>query len=275
MEHSAAGLIRDYLQGEKAPLVKKVEIAKEKPAVAILDGVGGTVDNTVGSTDNGMLNGAPSMSASAMYADTNVKLSVAATIQEWLETDDLDDSETLADRLFMLMVGIADANQDGELDDDEQAVLESALEAAWDYLSSKGVSEEDCSMLLNDWDDSAAMRVVDLVASKMPDGDDASDDDMDGFAFGADAQESTFDEANMKDGEKKKEEDGVAMDAVYKKTMVIRQGKKVRINKRVSGTVRLTAKQKIGIRKAQMKSHSSRATIRRLKSKTIGKRLGL
>lgn len=274
MEHSAAGLIRDYLQGEKAPLVKKVEIAKEKPAVAILDGVGGTVDNTVGSTDNGMLNGAPAMSASAMYADTNVKLSVAATIQEWLETDDLDDSETLADRLLMLMVGIADANQDGELDSDEQAVLQSALEAAWDYLSSKGVSEEDCSMLLNDWDDSAAMRVVDLVASKMPDGDDASDSDMDAFAFGTDAQESTFDEASMKDGEKMKE-DGVAMDAVYKKTMVIRHGKKVRINKRVSGTVRLTAKQKIGIRKAQMKSHSSRATIRRLKSQTIGKKLGL
>lgn len=271
MEHSAAGIIRDYLQGEKAPLAKKVEIAKEKPVVAILDSVG----ETVGKTDNGMLNGAPAMSSSAMYADTNVKLSVAATIQEWLETDDLDDSETLADRLLMLMVGIADASQDGELDDDEQAVLEAALEAAWDYLSSKGVSDEDCSMLLNDWDDSAAMRVLDLVASKMPDGEEASANEMDDFAFGTDAQESTFDKANMEGDDKVGEKDGMAMDAVYKKTMAIRHGKKVRINKRVSGTVRLTAKQKIGIRKAQMKSHSSRATIRRLKSRTIGKKLGL
>ena len=72
-----------------------------------------------------------------------------------------------------------------------------------------------------------------------------------------------------------KEENEPAFDAVYKKKLVIRGGKKVRINKRVSGTVRLTAKQKMAIRKAQRKAHSASALMRRMKSMRIRRRTGL
>lgn len=71
-----------------------------------------------------------------------------SAIQQWAETDDLDAGETMANRLMGLFVGIADANKDGELDDDEQEVVEAALSAAWDYLESLGVAEEDISALL-------------------------------------------------------------------------------------------------------------------------------
>lgn len=195
----------------------------------VLDGV--TLDET--------------MSPMAAFDMAQTRMDVAASIQSWLETNDLDEGEGMADRLFSMMVGIVDANQDGELDDDEQMVLSSALESAWSYLEKFGVAEDDISALLNDWDNDAAERVYDLLVSAVPMGDDA-DADMDGFAF--EDQSAVFDSA------------------VYKKVMAVRGGKKVKINKRISGTVRLSAKQKVAIRKAQMKARSAGAKARRARS---------
>ncbi|MGS0741336.1 hypothetical protein ACVBEF_05830 [Glaciimonas sp. GG7] len=192
----------------------------------------------------------------ADYAATHIALTTAATLQEWLETDDLDEDESMADRLLANMVGIADANKDGELTEDEADVLETALEFAWDYMEEKGVSDEDCSKLLNDWDDAAAERIRDLLAASLADGDDAAMADIDNFVFGDEASDA-------------------ALDAVYKKRMVIRKGKKVRINKRVSGHVRLSAKQKVSIRKAQRKAHTAGATMRRMKSMRLNRKMGL
>ena len=162
-----------------------------------------------------------------------------------------------------MFVGIADSNKDGEITDDEQAVIEVAMNAAWDYLLAKGVSDDDCSALLNDGDNDAAERVRDFLADKLPEGDDA-DDEIDDFVFTAEDQEPLLDSVS-----------DAILDAVYKKTFAIRRGKKVRINKRVSGTVRLTAKQKVAIRKAQMKSHSAAAQMRRMKSMRIRRKSGL
>lgn len=254
MSHSAAGLIRNVLgvSGERDSGLSPTQI---NSIATVINQAGATLDSATEDADSGTIN------AASMHADIDIKLKVASTIQQWVETDDLDDGESLADRLLMMMVGIADANQDGELDDDENAVLEAALEYSWDYLAEKGVSDEDCSLLLNDWDAEAATRISDMVVSSLPDGEDASDADVDSFAFGDDDQASAF--------------DSVTLDAVYKKMMAIRHGKKVRINKRISGQVRLSAKQKVGIRKAQMKSHSAKAVMRRMKSRTLGRRMGM
>ncbi|KJV08053.1 hypothetical protein [Methylocucumis oryzae] len=46
-----------------------------------------------------------------------------AAIHTWLETDDLDDNETFADRLFALFVGIFDINKNGELDENESEIF--------------------------------------------------------------------------------------------------------------------------------------------------------
>ena len=85
-------------------------------------------------------------------------------------------------------------------------------------------------------------------------------DEVDAFAFDAEAQEPLMDSV---------------LDAVYKKRMVIRAGKKMRINKRVSGTVRLSAAQKIAIRKAGMKSRSASARMRRMRSMSKRRKMGL
>lgn len=198
----------------------------------------------------------PALSGADDYTLRDIKLSAIAVVQQWAETDDLDDGESYADRLMAMFVGIADANHDGDITEDEQGVLEVALNAAWDYLVKAGVTEEDASALLNDWDDDAADRVRDLVASVLPDGDDAASAEIDSFVFSDD-------------------DNAPALDAVYRKTVAVRNGKKVRINKRISGTVRLSAKQKVAIRKARMKSHSAGAMMRRLKSMRLRRKAGL
>lgn len=194
------------------------------------------------------------------YVKTDIAIKAAASLQQWVESDDLGEGETLADRLLALTVGIADANKDGELSDDESDVCSLALSAMYDYLVANGVPEEDAEALLNDWEPETAERVRDLLASNLPDGEEASDDAIDQFAFSEADQESVFDSA---------------LDAVYRKTFAVRNGKKVKINKRISGTVRLSAKQKVAIRKAQAKSHSASAQMMRLKSMRIRKRAGL
>ena len=198
----------------------------------------------------------PALSGADDYTLRDINLSAIAVVQQWAETDDLDDGESYADRLMAMFVGIADANHDGDVTDDEQGVLEVALNAAWDYLVKAGVTEEDAGALLNDWDDDAADRVRDLVASVLPDGDDAASAEIDSFVFSDD-------------------DNAPALDAVYRKTVAVRNGKKVRINKRISGTVRLSAKQKVAIRKARMKSHSAGAMMRRLKSMRLRRKAGL
>lgn len=238
----------ELLRSAMAPR-KKVEKAPSKPVTGtVLDGSDEDEDLAIDSAE--------------AFAQTSVAMAAASAIQQWVESDDLDDGETAADRLLAMMVGIADANKDGELSEDEQGVVEEALNAAWDYLVKFGVSEEDASALLNDWDEDAAVRVRDLVAASLPEGEDAADADIDNFVFGDEAQESAFDSA-------------ITLDAAYKKVIAVRKGKKVRINKRISGHVRLSAKQKLSIRKAGMKAHSAKAVMRRMKSMRLRKKSGL
>lgn len=201
-------------------------------------------------------NDEPTIAGADDYTTADISMSAVAAVQQWAETDDLDDGESYADRLMALFVGIADANKDGDITEDEQGVLEVALNAAWDYLVKCGATEEDAGALLNDWDDEAADRVRDLVASVLPEGDDEASAEIDNFVFSDSDQEP-------------------ALDAVYKMKMAVRNGKKMRIRKRISGTVRLSAKQKLAIRKARMKSHSAGAMMRRMKSMRMRRKMGI
>ena len=201
-------------------------------------------------------NDEPTIAGADDYTVADISMSAVAAVQQWAETDDLDDGESYSNRLMALFVGIADANKDGDITDDEQGVLQVALNAAWDYLVKLGVTDEDASSLLNDWDDDTADRVRDLVASALPDGDDEASADIDNFVFSDSDQEP-------------------ALDAVYRKVLAVRGGKKMRIRKRISGTVRLSAKQKLAIRKARMKSHSAGAMMRRMKSMRLRQKSGL
>jgi hypothetical protein len=241
--HPLGGMIAALMTpAAAAPRVKPGTVAVSVAStVAVLDGV-----------DDDAPSGA------AAYAQADMRLKAVAALHQWAETtaDDLADGESSADRLLALVVGIADSDKDGEISDDEAELCNVVLEAMWDYLTAKGVSEEDCSALLNDFDAAAADRIMDLLVSALPNGDEATAADMDSFAFDADSDAAVF-------------------DAVYRKKIAVRKGKKVRINKRVSGHVRLSAKQKISIRKMLRKSHNAVATMHRAKSNRVRKSAGL
>jgi hypothetical protein len=233
--------LREALKKKDKPV--KAEVKVDPVLDAVLDGV-----------DESNLSGADS------YTHTDITLKAVAAVQQWVETDDLEDGETLADRLMSMVIGIADANKDGEISEDEQSVVDVALNAIWDYLAQYEVADDDISALLNDWDNDCAERVRDLLASSLPEGE-AADADIDNFVFGSSDQEPALDSA--------------ALDAVYKRKIVVRAGKKVRVNKRISGHVRLSAKQKVAIKKAGLKSHSARAQMNRAKSMRMRVKSGL
>lgn len=199
--------------------------------------------------------GEPVLDTAGEYEHMSLRMEAVAIVQQWVEEEDLDEGESSADRLLAMMVGIADDNQDGELDEDENEVVDAAREAAWDYLSALGIDDEEIGLLLDDWDEAAAERIRDAVAAALPDGDEAFDA-IDSFTFDESDQEPLF-------------------DAAYRKRTVVRGGKKKRVNKRVSGNVRLSGKQKLAIRKARKKAHSPRARARRLKSMKVRRRMGV
>ena len=191
------------------------------------------------------------------FALRDIAMAAAAAIQQWSETDDLDEGESYADRLLAMMVGIADVDADGEIGQDERELVTLALESAWDYLVGLGASEDDADALLNRWDAEAAERVRDLVASVLPEGDDEAYESIERFAFG--------DRESMEP----------ALDAAYRNVTAVRDGKKVRIKQRIGGKARLSGKQKAAIRKMHMKSHSASAQMRRVKSLHARAKMGL
>lgn len=237
-QHPAAALLKDYGKQLVKPATQStLDSAKDK------------TDPKVGGEES-------IMDAASEYATTDIALKTAAAFQEFVETDDLEEGEGLGDRLFSLLVGVADADMDGEVSEAEQDLFANVQETAWDYLAAKGVSDGDIDVLLNEWDNDVAMRVQELLADRLPDGEDASADDINAFAFGDGADEA-------------------ALDAVYKMKVAIKGGKKMRIKKRISGTVRLSAKQKVAVRKMLRKSHSAMATMKRMKSMKIRRKAGL
>lgn len=190
--------------------------------------------------------------ARSAYEQQAIALEAVSVLQEWLESDDLEPGETAADRLLSLVVGIADADHNGEIDDDESVVVDVAREAMWDYLDTLGVEASDIAALLDDWDEAAAERVRDAALAAMPDGE----FDADELVFGDDAQEAMF-------------------DATYRDRWAVRGGKKMRVRKRISGSVRLSGAQKLALRKARMKANSAGARARRLKSLRMRRKIGL
>jgi hypothetical protein len=197
----------------------------------------------------------------AAHAMQAIDMQAAAVVQGWAKTpaDDMDEGEGCAERLFSALAGIVDLDDSEEPTEDDESVFQTALLSAWDYMASKGVPEDDLEAIFNGEDaeacNAAAMRAQEFIGEALPGDDDGLAADMDGFAFGGE-QESVF-------------------DAVYKKKFAIRKGKKVRINKRIAGFVRRSAKQKLAQRKASRKSHSGAAMARRMRSLRVSKAMGL
>lgn len=210
----------------------------------------------------------------AVFQEQQIVSEAIELFNEWLSTEDsdLDEGEGLGDRLYGLMVGLADDNKDGEISADESNLINIGLNAIADYMIEKGVSEENAETLLTEFDNEVANNVRELILGAIPEGDDDFYADIEKVVFSPAENQSILDSVMLDDVSAKQ---NLTLDAAYRKTYAIRNGKKLRINKRISGKVRLSAKQKQAIRKAQRKAFTGVAKMRRLKSFRLRKRLGM
>ncbi len=184
------------------------------------------------------------------FVDQDLRLNVVSAIHDWLETEDGEDV-SLADALNAELIDEIVDPEGEELTDDEADLLQAAIDEGYDYLVSNGVSEDDAEALLVDLDDDAAVRVRDLLVESLPDGEEALDA-VTSYVFGE-----------------------PVLDATYKKVAVVKNGKKIFRNKRLSRTVRLSAKRKQAIKKMQLKARSGAAKMHRKRSMAIRRKLGI
>lgn len=207
------------------------------------------------------------------YAMSDLKLKAASAVHQFAETDksELDEGETLCDRFLSLLAEGCDENEDGEISDEEAQYIDLAYEAAATYMLRFGVNPDELEAFINDDDEKAAANIQELLLHALPEGKEACLDDIEKFAFDENdgSTESVLDSAQSNGNQQ------AVMDAVYKKKWVVRQGKKLKIRKRVSGRVILSAGQKKAVRKMHLKSHSGRANLKRLKSMRKREKLGL
>lgn len=201
----------------------------------------------------------------ASVVSSNLHVNTANAIMEWCNesTIPLDDGETQATRLYVLLLDAAGIDLETDITDDEAEAFDLVCDIAIKYLVSKGVDEADASELIdslgsNNADD-IGDTVFDYICDKLPNDDDAITDDMADFGI--------LDKAN---GVPLDENGDPILDGVFKKVMAIRGGKKMRVKKRISGSVHLSSKQRAAIKKAGRRAHSSTANMKRMKS--MGKR---
>ena len=191
------------------------------------------------------------------YTDVDLRMKTAAAIHEFCQTtnEQLDENEGMADRLKALFIGIADRNKDGEISDDESTILEDIFSYAYDFLYANKVSQLDIKKLLEAWDEDVADRVCRFLKTELS-VDSLSD--INSFAFANYESPAMLDDSSH-----------------FKKVKAVRKGKLVLVNKRISGKVKLSAKQRQALDKARLKSHGATATLSRKRSMRVRNRLGM
>ena len=225
-------------------------------AAAVHKAAAGQSDSNANMLDNAN-NANNNAEVPAIVYTEDMRLDATRVIAEWAQTDELDGDEGYGDRLLALIVGTA-AHSDNDLTEDEVEYAGMVAEVVGDYLEDKGIPADDIDALLGDasFDNDVAERVHEALLDKLPDGEEAMMDDAGRFV----------------DGD---ETDDQMLDATYRKKVVVRGGKKIRINKRIAGTIRLNAAQKSAVRKMQRKAFSGAAKIKRAKSMRLRRKMGL
>lgn len=222
-------------------------------------------------------------------------LNVAFTLTAILTSAEYDDEELLpSEVLDGLMIGAFtdDDDDDSDFDEIDEKIRVVFSAHVSDALSTFGVEEAVIADLFDDEievADAACLAAAETVLENMPDDGEALDEFVAGFAYsddgGDDEDEESFDGMNVEyqfDAAKKqlragkktvKKVNGKTL--VYKAIKAIRKGKRVTINKRISGKVKLNAGQRAGLKKARRKANSSSAINKQVRSFLKGVRANL
>ena len=209
-------------------------------------------------------------------------LSGIVTDPEFDETENLS-CEILDDLMLEALSGDDD-------DDDDDGDIDATIKATFsahvsDALSTLGVDDSIIDDMFNtdvDVADVACMTAAETVLDNMPDDGDDFVNFLAAFAYSDDSA-AEFDDEPMMDGMggkklaagKKTVKKVNGKTLVYKAIKAIRNGKKVTINKRISGKPLLKAAQKKALKKARLKANTAGAIRRQIRSFKKGGRMNL
>lgn len=188
---------------------------------------------------------------------------------------DLDENELPSDRLDSLLAGLASGGDDDEEFEADESTLDIIIANVQDALATFGVEDSTISAMFGgDADaDEAIEAAAEIIESNKPQSEDDLDEFIDLFAYGeAEDDEMLLDGVSLG---KTTTKSGKFGKVVYKAVKAIRHGKMTIVNKRVSGKVKLSAKQRSALKKALRKAGSSGAIKRRMRSMKKAKAMNI
>ena len=212
-------------------------------------------------------------------------LNVAFMLSAVLTDGEYDDEELLPSEVLdglMIEAFTDDDDDDSDMEEIDENVRVTFSAHVADALSTLGVEDAVIADLFDDEievADAACLAAAETVLENMPDDGEAFDEFVAGFAYsddGGDEDEESFDGMNEEyqfDAAKKqlragkktvKKVNGKTL--IYKAVKAIRNGKKVTINKRISGKVKLNASQRAGLKKARRKAGTASAIRKQMRS---------
>ena len=222
-------------------------------------------------------------------------LNAAFMLSAVLTDGEYDDEELLPSEVLdglMIEAFTDDDDDDSDIDEIDENVRITFSAHVSDALSTLGVEDAVIADLFDDEievADAACLAAAETVLENMPDDGEAFDEFVEGFAYSDDGSdeddEESFDSMNEEyqfDAAKKKLRAGKktvkkvnGKTLVYKAVKAIRNGKKVTINKRISGKVKLSAGQRAGLKKARRKAGTSAAIRKQMRSFGKGMRANI
>ena len=202
--------------------------------------------------------------------------------------DDLLPSEVLDG--LMIDAFTDDDDDDSDLDEIDENVRVTLSAHVSDALSTLGVEDAVIADLFDDEievADAACLAAAETVLENMPDDGEDFEEFVTAFAYSDDGDmddEESFDSIEPQfdsSGKKKlragkktvKKVNGKTL--VYKAVKAIRNGKKVTVNKRISGKLKLSASQRAGLKKARRKAGTSAAIRKQMRSFGKGMRANI
>lgn len=188
---------------------------------------------------------------------------IAATIAlEWAQGDDHS-----YDALDAYVLDAAGIDEDSEVTEDDEDFYNEVWGEVADALVFLGADETAVTELCDKEDSSAGASVAEAVKGGLV-AEGAPSDEAIVMEFAAGDNYDVF--KSIYEGA-----EGDLFEAAYRKKKVVRDGKVVKINKRVSGRIRLSAAQKAGLRAARRKANTAVARLHRRKSMKLRKQRGL
>lgn len=221
--------------------------------------------------------------ANMRMAAVSIVLTLAMIVSE---EQDADEEELLpSEVLDGLMLNVFEQDDDEEIDEMVKIILSAHVA---DFLKKLGVGKDlidemfsaDFDLADNAFDlaDNAIEKACQIILDNLPEDGKPLDDFINNFAYGDDnddeSKDEGYDAVKLSVGQKSTKEIN-GKKARYQAKRVVKNGEVVIKNERIGGNVRLSAKQRASLKKAQRKAQTGSAIKKRVRSFMKGARMGL